>query len=68
MNRRNLLTATAASVVMGAVRAAAPASPNAAQTAETPSPSTDGLNPPGIRVAGIRMLPVAGGKISTKKS
>ena len=69
MNRRNLLTATAASVVMGAARAAAPASSDAAQTAETPSPSGDGLNPPGIRVAGIRMLPVAGGKykVWTKK-
>jgi proline iminopeptidase len=61
MNRRSLLAASAASVVVGALRAApAPASSSAAP---------DGLNPPGIRVAGIRMLPVVGGKykVWTKK-
>jgi proline iminopeptidase len=60
MNRRNFLAGTAASAAMGVVRAAAPASPGSAP---------DGLNPPGIRVAGIRMLPVAGGKykVWTKK-
>jgi proline iminopeptidase len=69
MNRRNLLTASAASVVMGAARAAAPATSGAVQAAETPSSGTDALNPAGIRVAGIRMLPVAGGKykVWTKK-
>ncbi len=60
MNRRNLLAGTAASIMMGAVRAPALASP---------SETADRLNPPGIRVAGIRMLPVAGGKykVWTKK-
>ena len=69
MNRRILLVTTAATAVMGAVRSAALASPNTAQPADTPSSSIDGLNPPGIRVAGIRMLPVAGGKykVWTKK-
>jgi proline iminopeptidase len=71
MNRRNLLATTAASVVLGAARGAALASANLgeAQPAEKPSPGTDGLNPPGIRTAGIRMLPVAGGKykVWTKK-
>ena len=69
MNRRDLLVTTAATAVMGAVRSAALASPNTAQPADAPSSSIDGLNPPGIRVAGIRMLPVAGGKykVWTKK-
>jgi proline iminopeptidase len=69
MNRRNLLTATAASLVMSAARAAAPASADAAQGDDTPATGADGLNPSGIRVAGIRMLPVAGGKykVWTKK-
>jgi proline iminopeptidase len=61
MNRRSLLVTTAASVVMSAVHSRAPASPNSAKS--------DGLNPPGIRVAGIRMVPVARGKykVWTKK-
>src|SRR5882672_6411039 len=69
MNRRNLLATTAASVVLGAARSKASANPGDAQPAGTPSPSADGLNPPGIRVAGIRVLPVAGGKykVWTKK-
>ena len=68
MNRRNLLTATAASVLMSAARAAAPASADAAQSDDTPGTGNDGLNPSGIRVAGIRMLPVAGkSKVWTKK-
>ncbi len=69
MNRRNLLTATAASIVMSAARAAAPASADAAQGDDTRGTGSDSLNPSGIRVAGIRMLPVAGGryKVWTKK-
>src|ERR1700733_9280758 len=65
MNRRSLLATTAASVVtsvvLSAVRSRALASPASAQS--------DGLNPPGIRVAGIRMVPVVGGKykVWTKK-
>src|SRR5882762_1234501 len=69
MNRRSLLAATAASVVMGAARTAAPASPGSTQSSDIPTGHPDGLNPPGIRVAGIRMLPVVGGKhkVWTKK-
>jgi proline iminopeptidase len=60
MNRRSLLATTAASVVLSAVRSRA---------LESPSTQSDGLNPPGIRVAGIRMVPVVGGKykVWTKK-
>ena len=67
MNRRDILATSAASlaltVVNGVVRAASNASPAVG------SPAQPGLNPPGIRVAGIRMLPVAGGKykVWTKK-
>jgi proline iminopeptidase len=70
MNRRNLLAATAATAVVGALRAApARAASNAAQASDPGAVRSDGLNPPGIRVAGIRMLPVAGGKYKawTKK-
>jgi hypothetical protein len=56
MNRRSLLATTAASMVMGAVRAAGPASPASAEASDIPAGRPDGLNPPGIRVAGIRML------------
>ena len=70
MNRRNLLAASAASVVVGALRtASASATSSAAPAADSVAVRSDGLNPPGIRVAGIRMLPVAGGKykVWTKK-
>jgi len=66
MNRRKLLTAAAASMAIGALRAQAGAS-NA--TPPPPAAHGDALNPAGIRVAGIRMLPVVGGKykVWTKK-
>src|SRR6266478_6441314 len=69
MNRRSLLGAAAASVLIGAARTAAPASPGSTQSSDTPTGRPDGLNPPGIRVAGIRMLPVVSGKykVWTKK-
>jgi proline iminopeptidase len=69
MNRRSLLAGTAASLVMGAVRAEAPASGAPAPSSDISTGRPDGLNPPGIRVAGIRMLPVVGGKykVWTKK-
>lgn len=69
MNRRNLLAATSASVVMAAVRTPAVGSPSPAPSSDVPTQHIDGLNPPGIRVAGIRMVPVAGGKykVWTKK-
>jgi proline iminopeptidase len=65
MNRRTLLAAAGASVAMGALRAAAQASANSPKAAGT----LERLNPPGIRVAGIRMVPVVGGKykVWTKK-
>jgi proline iminopeptidase len=55
MNRRSLLATTAASVVMSAMR-------SAAWSMTSPTQPPDGLNPTGIRVAGIRMVPVVGGK------
>lgn len=69
MNRRSLLVTTAASAVMGAVRARAAATPDSAQSGDIATARPDGLNPPGIRVAGIRMVPVMGGKykVWTKK-
>jgi proline iminopeptidase len=69
MNRRNLLATSAAAVVMSALRAPARASSGAPGPAGPGQARADGLNPPGIRVAGIRMLPVAGGKykVWTKK-
>src|SRR5262245_40463181 len=62
MNRRSFLAATAGSGVVGAVPTPAPSSPRSAQSANTVTRQPDGLNPPGIRTAGIRMVPVAGGK------
>src|SRR6202790_2319179 len=68
LNRRSLL-ATAASVLMGSVRTQAQGSPGSAQSSDVLTGRPDGLNPQGIRVAGIRMLPVVGGKykVWTKK-
>lgn len=53
MNRRDFLAAGAASVIMSATATRAKG-----LATEVP----DGLNPPGIRTAGIRMVPVVGGK------
>jgi proline iminopeptidase len=68
MNRRNLVLATAVSVVANAIRTPA-VSPGALPSPAVPGGRPDGLNPPGIRTAGIRMLPVVGGryKVWTKK-
>jgi proline iminopeptidase len=65
MNRRKLLAAAAASMAIGALRAQA----NSGSASSPQAPSGDALNPAGIRVAGIRMLPVAIGKykVWTKK-
>jgi proline iminopeptidase len=62
MHRRQFLAA-------GALAAASGVAANAAAADDAPSAAADGLNPPGIRVAGIRMLPVVGGKykVWTKK-
>lgn len=69
MNRRSFLATTAGSVVVGAVAPPALSSPSPAQSSEILTQHPDGLNPPGIRTAGIRMVPVAGGKykVWTKK-
>lgn len=69
MNRRSFLATTAASVMAGAAGTPLLASPSAAQSTEILTTHPDGLNPPGIRTAGIRMLPVVGGKykVWTKK-
>jgi proline iminopeptidase len=69
MDRRSFLTTAATSVAAGAVAACAkkPA-PSASTSAATSAveaittPKPDGLNPVGIRTAGIRMLSVMGGK------
>jgi proline iminopeptidase len=69
MNRRNVLAAAAASAAMGAVRAPALASTAPPDSSDVLTGRPDGINPHGIRVAGIRMVPVAGGKykVWTKK-
>jgi proline iminopeptidase len=61
MNRRTFL-ATGAASLAAAATPAANASVSGVQAAETAVQHPDGLNPPGIRTAGIRMVPVAGGK------
>lgn len=62
MHRRHFLissTAVSAGILNAGVASAAPAV-NAATAITVAKP--DGLNPPGIRTAGVRMIPVAGGK------
>jgi proline iminopeptidase len=68
MNRRNFLTASAATAVLGAMGNTAFASASALQ-ADVTVQEPDGLNPAGIRTAGIRMLPVVNRKykVWTKK-
>jgi proline iminopeptidase len=63
MNRRNFIAAGAASLAVAATPVAH-ASPSAARTpdSEITTQHADGLNPPGIRTAGIRMVPVVDGK------
>jgi proline iminopeptidase len=70
MNRRSLLlTGAAGSVALSAIAPTALASPALTQSSEVLTERPDGLNPPGIRTAGIRMVPVVGGKykVWTKK-
>ncbi len=69
MNRRDVLATAAASAVLGAVRAPALASTTATGSPDILSGRPDGINPHGIRIAGIRMVPVVGGKykVWTKK-
>lgn len=67
LNRRSFLKASAAlaAVPTEALASAPPAAPQDAATAA----AVAAINPPGIRVAGIRMIPVVGGKykVWTKK-
>jgi proline iminopeptidase len=65
MDRRNFLSASVAGVAAGAGTAAMAASSPGGATVARP----DGLNPPGIRTAGVKMVPVVGGKykVWTKK-
>jgi len=68
IDRRRFLGAATASMAMST--ACSPVeSPQTPQSAEILTPKPDGLNPPGIRTAGIRMVPVVGGKykVWTKK-
>ena len=61
MNRRDFLASTAAIAGATVANAAAEKLKDVAP-APAESSSADSLNPPGIRTAGIRMIPVAGGK------
>jgi proline iminopeptidase len=63
MDRRNFLATSATAV------AAATAIPASAATDQVTVARPDGLNPPGIRTAGVKMVPVVGGKykVWTKK-
>jgi proline iminopeptidase len=69
MNRRDLLLSGGAAVVAGAAALSPGATAQAAHSGENPIVHADGLNPPGIRTAGIRMVPVVNGKykVWTKK-
>ena len=69
MNRRSFLVTATGSVLMGTVPAPALSAPSSAESSEILTRHPDGLNPPGIRTAGIRMVAVAGGryKVWTKK-
>jgi proline iminopeptidase len=62
MDRRLFLQGSAVVSAVSAQPAAALAANCAPQSREILTPRPDGLNPPGIRTAGIRMIPVAGGK------
>ena len=69
MNRRQLLFRTAATVALSGASAAAFAATKPAQGLDIQTEPPDALNPPGIRTAGIRMVPVVAGKykVWTKK-
>jgi proline iminopeptidase len=61
MNRRSFLAAGAASLAAVAGKPIA-ASVATRQSSQSSPPHPDNLNPAGIRTAGIRMVPVVGGK------
>ncbi|MCU1226535.1 MAG: fpaP [Edaphobacter sp.] len=56
------MAAGAASMLIGATGNPSFASTGITQSTDLPAQLADRLNPPGIRTAGIRMLPVVGGK------
>src|ERR1700721_4293308 len=63
MSRRGFIAAAAAaSVAMESTRALAGETPDQGSASEKPGRQPDGLNPPGIRTAGIQMVPVVNGK------
>lgn len=64
MNRRNFLASASALAAL-----TLKPTPALASEHSDPPPPADALNPPGIKVAGIRMIPVVGGKykVWTKK-
>jgi proline iminopeptidase len=66
MDRRHFLTASAATVAAATATAAPRSAPPAEQVTIT---KPDGLNPPGIRTGGVKLVPVVGGKykVWTKK-
>ena len=68
MDRRNFLANGAVSLVAGVAGAAQAAVPSPVLEGITVA-QADGLNPPGIRTAGVRLVPVVGGKykVWTKK-
>jgi proline iminopeptidase len=69
MNRRNFLT-TAAAVSASTLHVPeSMAAPGNTDLGLITAPKPDGLNPPGIRTAGVKMIPVAKGKykVWTKK-
>lgn len=67
MNRRNFLSSSTAAAALLYGGGSASANASVADNAVIAAP--DGLNPPGIKVAGIKMIPVVGGKykVWTKK-
>jgi proline iminopeptidase len=62
MKRRDFLAVSAASLISGVPSTEAFAQTSAAPTSQITVSRPDGLNPPGIRTAGLRMIPVVGGK------
>ena len=67
MNRRNFIASSAAIAAAAAAPAHAATRNERADVIAAPVP--DGLNPPGIRTGGVKMVPVVGGKykVWTKK-
>jgi proline iminopeptidase len=67
MNRRNFLASSV--VTVAAAVPAQAATRDRPDAAAITAPAPDGLNPPGIRTGGVKMVPVVGGKykVWTKK-